>query len=652
MESVRQTENIRVCAVNDLITVNFAMEELCRYIKLICEGKSPISIVQYKDNEQNKCSGENTICLGLYDELGLESAFESKSRSFSEFDDEIYIDIVSGRGIIAGINPRSVLLGVYRFLYEAGCRWLRPGPDGEYIPHKSMSDIRVKLTEKPSYRHRGVCIEGAVSHENVRDMIDWLPKIGMNSYFIQFREAYTFFDRWYSHIQNPLKTPEPFSLSKSREYVQMAVDEIEKRGLIYHAVGHGWTCEPFGIPGLGWDKVEMEIKPEIKQYLASVGGKRELWNNTPINTNLCYSNPEVRRIIVNDITEYLKQHTGIDIIHFWLADDINNHCECEECSKTIPSDFYVMMINELDERLCIENINTKVVFLVYLDLLWKPETQTIKNYDRFILMYAPTRSYSKSFAESLDLLSEAELPPYFRNKLKMPSSLNESLSFLNSWQKMFNRDSFDFDYHLLRDFVCDPGDIKVAGVLSTDIKNLAKIGLNGLMSCQAQRLFFPTGLSMYTMGHTLWDASKNFDDIAADYFLYSFGPEWQKCFEYLSSVSKLFDSEYMRGEKPRLNSDSAERFLKVRGVINDFLEKSVKPVCGDQLPGLIVEILGIPCGYLLSSHTDNGSKGAWQHQNDGYFIESFKAVCTGKRGRFTGCIGRIQLHRSHRNKIV
>ena len=37
----------------------------------------------------------------------------------------------------------------------------------------------------------------------------------------------------------------------------------------------------------------------------------------------------------------------IDFLHLWLGDSNKNHCECEECRKRIPSDFYVMFLNEL-----------------------------------------------------------------------------------------------------------------------------------------------------------------------------------------------------------------------------------------------------------------------------------------------------------------
>lgn len=123
----------------------------------------------------------------------------------------------------------STLLAVYRYLHELGCRWVWPGADGEFIPHVDLAQTRVEVSEAASYRHRGICIEGAVSYEHVRDVIEWLPKVGFNAYFIQFREGFTFFDRWYSRKNNPLKGPEPFSVEQARSYVSQLADEIKKR---------------------------------------------------------------------------------------------------------------------------------------------------------------------------------------------------------------------------------------------------------------------------------------------------------------------------------------------------------------------------------------------------------------------------------------
>ncbi|MCX7795685.1 MAG: DUF4838 domain-containing protein [bacterium] len=550
---------LEIITLKESEILDFASEELKKYL----ERMDPERDILIQKGVNYKADRENTIYLGTIDQFALEEPKVEDPR----FDDGIYIDVSSGKGMISGTNERSVLLGVYRFLRELGCRWIRPGKDGEIIPKKDVSLVDVKVVEEASYRHRGICIEGAVSYENVFDIIDWSPKVGFNSYFIQFREGYTFFDRWYSHTNNPLKEKEPFSVDKAREFVRSLEKEIKRRGLLYHAVGHGWTCEPFGIPGLGWDLYEGEVPEDYIKYTAEINGKRGLWEGIPLNTNLCYSNPEVRRIITDSIVEYLEKHPYIDLLHFWLADGANNQCECEECRKTLPSDFYVMMLNELDEKLTSKGIDTKIVFLLYVDLLWPPEKEHIKNPDRFIMMFAPiTRSYSDTF-KPID--TPIGIPEYRRNKLAFPKNIEENIAFLKEWQKIFKGDSFDFDYHLMWAHYADPGYMDITRIIYEDIKNLKIIGLNGLISCQIQRMFFPTGLPMYVMASTLWDDGIDLEKLINEYLTDSFGSDGTLVKEYLDKLSLLFDPPVLRKERPP-SPGFIENFAKIREILNGF----------------------------------------------------------------------------------
>lgn len=140
----------------------------------------------------------------------------------SPYTDHYAIQVEGGKGVISGCNPRSVLIGVYRFLFLIGCRFIAPGQDGETLPVKKLSDCHAREEKTVPTRHRGICIEGAVSRENVLDMIDWLPKVGFNSYFIQFREGHTFYERWYTHQGNTLLQPLPYTVEESRRFVKEA----------------------------------------------------------------------------------------------------------------------------------------------------------------------------------------------------------------------------------------------------------------------------------------------------------------------------------------------------------------------------------------------------------------------------------------------
>jgi hypothetical protein len=559
---------IRIAITDDHQTILFAAAELQRY--LAQATGQPVEVLAGDTTRETLA-----LWLGLAQHVPGVTPPSAAARADARFDDAISIATEAASGIISGTNPRSVLLAVYRYLHELGCRWVRPGTDGESIPAIDLAHTEVQVFEAASYRHRGICIEGAVSYEHVRDLIDWMPKVGLNAYFVQFREGFTFFDRWYSHMGHPTAQTHGFTVEQARTLVRQVAAEAKQRDLVYHAVGHGWTCEPFGIAGLGWEYPPEPVPPEAVQYLALVQGKRALWEGIPLNTSLCYSNPVVRRIMTDAVVEYAQRHPEVDLLHFWLADGANNQCECEQCAPTRPSDFYVMMLNDIDRGLSALQLDTCIVFLAYCDLLWPPEHERIQNPDRFVLMFAPiTRTYSTPFSTDRAVPG---LPMFERNKLTFPQSIEQNLEFLRAWQAHCVRDggqpldSFDFDYHLMWDHYRDPAYIQMARVLHDDLRLLDGIGLAGFHSCQVQRAFFPTGLPMAMLGWTLWDKTRDFEAMACDYFAAAFGPEGQAARAYLTQLSELFDPAYLRGEK-RLEGERAATALgRVAGVVDAFL---------------------------------------------------------------------------------
>ena len=153
-------------------TISFAQEELCRY----CLQMDPVSQVD--------------IAILPMPETMRDKLLEGKDE---EQCDAFAADIVNGRGTLYAISPRSALLGVYQLLRHAGCRFIRPGKDGEYIPARTLKNFDYQKQLCSRYFHRGITIEGAVSVQNVLDIVDWAPKVGYNSYFIQFRDGFQFF---------------------------------------------------------------------------------------------------------------------------------------------------------------------------------------------------------------------------------------------------------------------------------------------------------------------------------------------------------------------------------------------------------------------------------------------------------------------------
>lgn len=250
--------------------------------------------------------------------------------------DHICIELHGGKGEIQADSQVGVLIAVYRLFHEFGVRYLRPGRKNEFFQVLSENDWaekEISIEETASFRHRGVCIEGADSYENLRDFIDWLPKIGMNTFFIQFENPYSFFKRWYEHEFNPYAEKEPFNTEIAQEMSDRIDQEMKVRGIVHHRVGHGWTGEVLGYSSkYGWES-GLTLPEEKKHLVAELNGKRELFDTAPILTSLDFANPEVGNKMVELIVNYAKERRDVDYLHVWLSDARNNICECEHCQR-------------------------------------------------------------------------------------------------------------------------------------------------------------------------------------------------------------------------------------------------------------------------------------------------------------------------------
>jgi hypothetical protein len=556
----KSMSDIRIGRLGNSQLIRFAADELLRCLKSMEPGAA-VAVMKF---EKVDMSIENVIWVGI------DESFSDVPKVASPYyDDAIYINIKNSRGVITGSNERSVLIGVYRFLKEVGCAFVRPGKEGEIFPYKSVGSLNVFVKEAAAYRHRSICIDGSNSYENITDMIDYIPKIGMSGYFMQFFSSYTILAYWYESRYNEGTGRSIGNLEAKKMKLQFE-DEITKRGLLYHAVGHGWTGEPFGLDGSTHDANRTyDVPEENLQYLAQVDGKRGIWR-VPLATQICYGNPKAREKIVQFAADYCQNTPIIDFLHLWLADELNVMCECGKCAHISPSDHYVILLNELDAEFTRRNIKTKVVFLIYLELLWAPVKERFINPDRFVLMFAPiSRKYDKSLLELGEIPEPT--PAYELNKTVLSPSFTENIALLKKWQEIFNQDSFDFDYHIEWEHFYDPGTYNISRVVFEDMQNLDKIGLNGMVSCQVQRGFMPTGLPTNMMAAALWDREIDFETTATNYLNSAFGEDGIKVRKYLKAISAQFIPEYISHRKEPVDGKILiDRLSKIEGIVSDF----------------------------------------------------------------------------------
>lgn len=135
-------------------TVQFAAQELARYLELISGATVPIA-----QQGAQQATGVGIIVAPA--ELPEEET--------------IAISVADAGVRISGGCDRAVVFAVYRFLEELGCRWL--APDQEFVPHKPTLELpALELTSAPQFNMR-------LFVARREDRRQWGMKMGMNGLY-------------------------------------------------------------------------------------------------------------------------------------------------------------------------------------------------------------------------------------------------------------------------------------------------------------------------------------------------------------------------------------------------------------------------------------------------------------------------------------
>ena len=558
----------RIYTINPNDTIDFAAQELKKYLRMMMPraGEIPVSFDP---------AAKTGFRLGLMSDFGMDPQVESL-----HLDDVIYVKTDSRGGVLAGSNPRSVLQAVYRFLKKQGCIWLFPGPDGEKIP--MAKELKpVDYFHKAVLRYRGQCNEGSEIQRQMMDAIAFTPKIGLNTFMMEGDAPTGYYNNFYCHTWDNLESEGPISKRTALQWKRACDAEIEKRGLMLHDMGHGWTSVPFGFrdcTGLPREECEEEYKKEKYQHCAMLGGKRQLFGDFDMNTNVCMSRADTRDIMVQAVADYCEKQNHVDYLHVWLSDGTNNHCECEECRKKVPSDWYIILMNEIDAELTKRGLDSHIVFICYVDTFWAPQEETIKNPERFALLFAPIkRYYTENYGYEPDM---SAVTPYNRNHLEFPRGMAANLAYLQDWKRTWKHDVFCYEYYFWRFQWYDMGGRMLARVIYEDAVNQQKAGLSGMVVDGSQRAFFPNGFCFYVYGEAQYDPSRSFEELEEEYFSAAYGDDWRIVADYLDSISAKTNYLYLCGHE---SSDPSVGPYYNPGVVPDFEEiarivKEFRPV--------------------------------------------------------------------------
>ena len=516
-------------------TIDFAAEELKKYLRMMMPEQGDIAIT-------TDAGATDGFRLGLLSDFGI--PFEGKD---PKFDDVVHIEADMQGGILAGSNPRSVLYAVYRLLRLNGCRFFYPGPEGEYIPHQDLVPTRYhKLAD---HRLRGHTVEGCPSMEQVLQYIDFHAKEELNAFGLYGMDTYH--RRHYVHWKNDINRPVEDYDGDAAETQWRALyeSELKKRGMIIFsgehdiiplAIGFDLTVRHLYLSG------EKQIDESIRPLLAQLNGKRDLSKQDILWTNLCYSKPEVRSMIADQAVKMAQQKPHLDYLGFTFADDRRNHCECDACRQKRPSDWYVMILNEIDAKFTENNIPMKILFSFYVDTMFAPTVEKLNNPDRFLFQFCPiARSYMESITEDMVL---PEPIPFRYNAWDPPKNTQEAYALFVEWKKMFPGPYAVFEYHFWKHQYRDPGTMDMARRVYEDTLSHRVMETCGCMEDGSVKSFFPNGFAEYIYAESLVNRELDYEKELADYYTALYGENWKIVVSYLQNITEAFSFAYMEGK--------------------------------------------------------------------------------------------------------
>ena len=516
-------------------TISFAADELKKYLWTMMpkSGNTPISL------DPQATDG---FRLGLLEDFGLENDAPDP-----KWDDVVHIDTTAEGGILAGSNPRSVLFAVYRFLRLNGCRWFYPGPEGEYVPMKDIEPQ--KYHHMADHRVRGYTIEGDPSMEQVAHWVDYQAKLEMNLFVPS--DPYVYLRRYYERRNLTANRPaEMVTPEQCDQWLRALESDALKRGLMLKEGGHGGIPSTLGLNPADrelYRSGEKKIPDEIRPYLAEMNGKRDLHRNDIYYTNLCMSQPKVRRMLVERYLNKIETVPYLCMNGIGFADGTRNHCECENCRKLNPSDFQIMIANELDEELTKRgDTTTKIALSTYVDMMFPPIQEKLKNPDRFWMQFTPiSRSYASSITEDTVL---PEPLPYIRNGWTPPKGIDQCVSLFQARRKGMNVPAYAYEYHFWRAQFRDPALMIVSRRIYEDVRSLKLLDIDGYQQDGSNKHFFPHGFHQFIHAETLVNRDCDYDALLDDYFSLLFGKDYKQVLAYLNGVSEAFGEKYMAGE--------------------------------------------------------------------------------------------------------
>lgn len=266
--------------------------------------------------------------------------------------------------MLRGDGPRGLLYAVYDLLEELGCRWVAPGPTGEWLPrHERIVLSPVAVASRPALPGRCLIIGHDFFLDQAEEWIIWAARNRINTIFIHTIDhglALGACHLWRWRVRRAKLLP-----------------LLRERGMQLELGGHGMA----------------NLVPRALFRSIPTAFRFNGQNHSP-DHNFCPSSAEAQALLRRNGAAFFQNYPEATVFHLW-PDDIlgGGWCACPNCCDLSPSDQALMATNELAAVLEQINPQARLAFLAYHDTTTPP--RQVQPRPNVVLTYAPrSRSYA------------------------------------------------------------------------------------------------------------------------------------------------------------------------------------------------------------------------------------------------------------------
>lgn len=397
---------------------------------------------------------------------------------------EGYCLAVRGNQIyLLGENDRAVLYAVYAFLERLGCRWLAPALgfyEGahEIVPRRSDLTFNLDrdVVTRPALAFRKLYVEEGLSHtvENLRQMIDWMPRAGFNTLVVPLDyqgSGRVKWDNW-----RDVLTP-----------------ELRRRGIIIEVGGHGYQ---------NFLNARMEDGRLFREHPEWFGMDETGRRSRARNRVVCSSNSDAVARLERGVLDYLAGRPEIEIFDFWAPDGAR-WCECEKCQALgSPSQRHALLVAKVAAAVRRERPDVRLECIAYSSYLEPPA--------------------EVSFDKSV-LVDFCPIAQCFERQIDDPrSGVNAKyVQALRAWLKVFPGDISIYSYY--RKYAWNSLPVILPHYMGHDLRFYRKLGVHGVSTYAEPGDWATYELNHYVLGRLAWDPDADVDALVKDFYVARYG---------------------------------------------------------------------------------------------------------------------------------